>query len=223
MGYSPRVHLTTKGSRSALKISFGVSSNKPKLARPFSCVEDWYGVGPAEHPADMCLDHKTVSPFPKSSPTCTPSVPPSHASPWPQPAFAGAAGTSSTSRGRGRSLPTQPPPPPLGSTVRPLVDALFTCHPSSLEVPAEVQGIKVPVAVAVGTDDKVITPPQQAVVQRELKDAEVECEVRIYEGAGRRARTLCPGRSYGQEGREALCRERDAGRRVVPEVVRGGG
>ena len=69
-------------------------------------------------------------------------------------------------------------------TARPLVDALFTGHPSSVELPAEAQGIKVPLAVAVGTDDQVFTPPQQTVLQRELKDAEVECEIRIYEGAG---------------------------------------
>ncbi|KAI9852093.1 MAG: hypothetical protein M1838_001890 [Thelocarpon superellum] len=72
---------------------------------------------------------------------------------------------------------------PSGSA-RPLVDALFAGHPSAVEAPAKLQGIKVPLAVAVGTDDMVFTPPQQAIVQRELKDAEVECEMRFYEGAG---------------------------------------
>ena len=69
-----------------------------------------------------------------------------------------------------------------------LADCIFTAHPSYVSVPAEVQGVGVPMSVIVGDTDAVLKKPQAEEMQRILEgrannEGGVECEMVILEGA----------------------------------------
>ncbi|KAI9843318.1 MAG: hypothetical protein M1838_002689 [Thelocarpon superellum] len=67
---------------------------------------------------------------------------------------------------------------------KPLVDAVFTAHPSGLDVPADINNIRVPTSIAVGTKDMVMNMKVVDEVQTLLsKKADVPYEVVTYEGA----------------------------------------
>ena len=68
---------------------------------------------------------------------------------------------------------------------KPLVDAVFTAHPSNLEIPKEIEGVKQPISIANGDKDKVLSMPKLEEVKRILERKEdVKSEVVLYPGAG---------------------------------------
>lgn len=72
------------------------------------------------------------------------------------------------------------------STGKPLIDAGFTAHPSRLDVPAEIEAIKLPVSFAIGDKDMAV-PLEQAEEIKKIVEAKPEGqtgEVKIYENAG---------------------------------------
>lgn len=65
----------------------------------------------------------------------------------------------------------------------PLIDAVFTAHPSYIEVPKEVEAVSIPMSVAVGDADTVMKGPQ-ALKMKEILDAKKgDFEMTILEGA----------------------------------------
>ena len=68
---------------------------------------------------------------------------------------------------------------------KPLLDAAFTGHPSHLSIPGDFEQVKVPLSIAVGDDDPVMTMPKIKQTQAALKQLEdVEFEIVVYPGAG---------------------------------------
>jgi dienelactone hydrolase len=65
-----------------------------------------------------------------------------------------------------------------------LVDVCFTAHPSSLSFPNDIEKIKKPFSVAIGTKDPLMTPKQAQETEAVLTKNKVEHEIVIYEGAG---------------------------------------
>lgn len=69
---------------------------------------------------------------------------------------------------------------------KPLMNAGFTGHPSFLEIPSEIEKIKIPISFALGDKDMVVKPPQIKQIQRvfEVEGNSDKGEVKVYEGAG---------------------------------------
>ncbi|KAF5647008.1 dienelactone hydrolase family [Fusarium tjaetaba] len=67
----------------------------------------------------------------------------------------------------------------------PLVNAVFTCHPSGMSLPQDAEPIAKPVSVAIGDRD-IITPPMSQVnmMKETWKDLDTATEVVVYPGAG---------------------------------------
>lgn len=70
-------------------------------------------------------------------------------------------------------------------TGRPLVDAVFTGHPSLLSLPADIDPVAKPYSVAVGDKDNQLNAKGIAQLKEILeKKKDVPSEVKVYEGAG---------------------------------------
>lgn len=68
---------------------------------------------------------------------------------------------------------------------KPLVDAVFTAHPSNLSIPGDVKGIKKPVSVAIGDKDFAMSIQQVREMEGALKKIDgLKSEVVVYPGAG---------------------------------------
>jgi dienelactone hydrolase len=67
---------------------------------------------------------------------------------------------------------------------KPLVDAVYTGHPSQLSIPDEIERVRKPVSIAVGDKDAVLVQSQVEQIKRILQDKRTESEVRVYPGAG---------------------------------------
>ncbi|KAJ5502307.1 Dienelactone hydrolase [Penicillium fimorum] len=74
----------------------------------------------------------------------------------------------------------------IASNGKPLLDAGFTGHPSALEIPSEIEKIKIPVSFALGDKDMVLKPPQIERIKQVFASASGagKGEVVVYEGAG---------------------------------------
>jgi len=71
------------------------------------------------------------------------------------------------------------------SNNKPLVDAVFTAHPSNLAIPAEIEKVVKPSAIGIGDQDFMLN--MKGVNQIKdiwAKKSNVDTEVQIYEGAG---------------------------------------
>jgi dienelactone hydrolase len=67
---------------------------------------------------------------------------------------------------------------------KPLVDAVFTGHPSELQIPAEIEQVKMPLSIAVGDKDFVVSTAQVEEIKKILKQGKAKSEVKMYPGAG---------------------------------------
>ncbi|KAF2753211.1 dienelactone hydrolase family protein [Pseudovirgaria hyperparasitica] len=76
----------------------------------------------------------------------------------------------------------------LAPNSKPLVDAVYTAHPSNLAIPAEIEKVVKPVSLAMGTQDFALSVEKTKEIEKVLKGIEeregVESEVVFYEGAG---------------------------------------
>ncbi|KAG9500713.1 hypothetical protein J7337_006392 [Fusarium musae] len=66
----------------------------------------------------------------------------------------------------------------------PLVDAVFTGHPSGMSLPGDAEPIVRPVSVAIGDRDIVTSMSQVNVMKETWKDLDTPTEVVVYPGAG---------------------------------------
>ncbi|KAJ8061396.1 hypothetical protein OCU04_010452 [Sclerotinia nivalis] len=70
------------------------------------------------------------------------------------------------------------------STPQPLIDCAFTAHPSYIEVPKDIEAIKIPISVAVGDEDSVMKIPQINLMKEILRmKNDGNYEVNIVPGA----------------------------------------
>jgi len=68
---------------------------------------------------------------------------------------------------------------------KPLVDAVFTGHPSQLDIPVEIEKVKQPLSIAVGDKDNVVGPAQVNRIKTILAEKkEIKSDVVVYPGAG---------------------------------------
>lgn len=73
----------------------------------------------------------------------------------------------------------------MSTTGKPLVDAVFTAHPSGLAIPQDLEAVKRPVSVAIGDEDFVVGMEDVAKIKAVLeKKEDVVSEVKVYPGAG---------------------------------------
>jgi dienelactone hydrolase len=72
----------------------------------------------------------------------------------------------------------------LAENGSPLVDAVFTGHPSMLEIPSELEKVVKPLSVAIGDKDIILKPSELKKVKTALTSTEAKSEVVVYEGAG---------------------------------------
>ncbi|KAL6714303.1 hypothetical protein ACLMJK_007726 [Lecanora helva] len=81
---------------------------------------------------------------------------------------------------------------PITSNGKPLIDAAFTAHPSNVVIPAEIENIKLPVSVAHGTEDIVVSNADAKTIQDIFAKKEKEIassmegekfEIKMIEGA----------------------------------------
>jgi dienelactone hydrolase len=70
------------------------------------------------------------------------------------------------------------------SNGKPLCDASFAAHPSSVDVPGDIGPVKKPVAIALGDQDFVMDIPTLEKVKEILSKEKVEYETRVYKDAG---------------------------------------
>ncbi|KAI9819707.1 MAG: hypothetical protein M1832_003941 [Thelocarpon impressellum] len=69
-------------------------------------------------------------------------------------------------------------------TKAPLVDAVFTAHPSGVDIPGHIRGVRVPLSIAIGTKDMVLNMKGVHELQTTLGEkTDVPNEVQTYEGA----------------------------------------
>lgn len=73
------------------------------------------------------------------------------------------------------------------ATLGPLLDCVFTAHPSYIEVPKEIEAITIPISVAVGDQDSVMKAPQ-AQQMKEILEAKKSGEHEV---------TIVPGAKHG--------------------------
>ncbi|KAF5632036.1 Dienelactone hydrolase [Fusarium sp. NRRL 52700] len=66
----------------------------------------------------------------------------------------------------------------------PLVDAVFTGHPSGISLPADAKSIVKPVSVAIGDRDNFMSISQVNVMKEIWKDLDTDTQVVVYPGAG---------------------------------------
>jgi dienelactone hydrolase len=68
-----------------------------------------------------------------------------------------------------------------------LIDAAFTAHPSNLEMPGEIEKVRLPLAIAQPEKDMALKPEQYALIKEKLgvlaKDQGIKWECVEYEGA----------------------------------------
>lgn len=69
-------------------------------------------------------------------------------------------------------------------TGKPLVDAVFTGHPSLLSLPADIENLAKPYSVAIGDRDTVLNMKGVEQVKGILAKKDIPSEVKVYEGAG---------------------------------------
>ena len=78
------------------------------------------------------------------------------------------------------------------SNGKPLIDAAFTAHPSNLAVPADIEKVKLPLSIAHGTEDVVLSNANAKTIQDIFTQKEKETgtqaqgerfEIRTIEGA----------------------------------------
>jgi dienelactone hydrolase len=68
---------------------------------------------------------------------------------------------------------------------KPLIDAAFAAHPSSLAIPQDIEQVRKPMSVAIGTKDVLVDEKQGKRIEGILKSIdELESEVKFYDGAG---------------------------------------
>lgn len=70
------------------------------------------------------------------------------------------------------------------STGKPLVDAVFTGHPSLLTLPGDIENVEKPYSVAIGDKDTVLRMKGVEQVKEILGKKSAPWEVKVYEGAG---------------------------------------
>ena len=63
-----------------------------------------------------------------------------------------------------------------------LVDCVFTAHPSFLDVPGDVESIRIPTSIAVGSKDAQLGDEQLAIIRR-IFDGKPEHQLHVEEGA----------------------------------------
>ncbi|THC95156.1 hypothetical protein EYZ11_005359 [Aspergillus tanneri] len=66
---------------------------------------------------------------------------------------------------------------------RPLINAAFTGHPSLLDIPGEIEKIKIPTSFAMGELDRVVKIPQVMQIKRIVEGNDGVGEVKVYYGA----------------------------------------
>jgi dienelactone hydrolase len=70
------------------------------------------------------------------------------------------------------------------ATLEPLIDCAFTAHPSYLDIPTDIEAIKIPISVAVGDEDVQMKPPQIQQMKEILEGKkDGGHEVKIFPGA----------------------------------------
>ena len=67
---------------------------------------------------------------------------------------------------------------------KPLIDSAFTGHPSALEIPKDIENVKLPLAVAIGTKDIMLYGNSLEMTKEILKRKPFSTEVQEYKGAG---------------------------------------
>ncbi|KAL4887972.1 Alpha/Beta hydrolase protein [Aspergillus ambiguus] len=67
---------------------------------------------------------------------------------------------------------------------KPLINAGFTGHPSMLEIPQDIEKIKIPVSFAMGEHDSAVKPPQVAQIKTILDGKDGLGELKVYYGVG---------------------------------------
>ena len=67
---------------------------------------------------------------------------------------------------------------------KPLVDAVFTAHPSSVVVPGEIEKVKKPLSIAVGDKDFVFGKAQVEQSEKIFTKFDFKCEMTVYPGVG---------------------------------------
>lgn len=74
----------------------------------------------------------------------------------------------------------------MASNGKPLLNAGFTGHPSLLEIPNEIEKIKIPVSFALGDKDIILKPPHIEQIKQVFasESGAGKGEVVVYEGAG---------------------------------------
>ena len=70
------------------------------------------------------------------------------------------------------------------SNGKPLISSAFTGHPSGLEVPKDIENVKLPLAVAIGTKDIMLNGNGLDTTKEILKGKSFYTEVQEYKGAG---------------------------------------
>jgi len=65
-----------------------------------------------------------------------------------------------------------------------LIDSAFTGHPSALEVPKDIENVKLPLAIAIGTKDVMLHGKGLETTREILERKPAYTEVQVYEGAG---------------------------------------
>lgn len=69
------------------------------------------------------------------------------------------------------------------TTISPLIDCAFTAHPSSIVVPTDIDGITIPISVAIGEKDMAMTAPAIQQMKQILEKKKDDNEVLIIPGA----------------------------------------
>ena len=69
------------------------------------------------------------------------------------------------------------------SNSKPLIDVVFTGHPSQLDIPGKTERIEKPISVAVGDKDAMLSLSQVGQIKAILGSMEVKSEVNVYHGA----------------------------------------
>lgn len=66
---------------------------------------------------------------------------------------------------------------------KPLVQCMFTAHPSNFSIPVDVENVKIPVSVAIGDKDFALAPKAQKQVMAIMDKSGIDHEFRVYPGA----------------------------------------
>jgi dienelactone hydrolase len=65
-----------------------------------------------------------------------------------------------------------------------LINSAFTGHPSALEIPKDIESVKLPLAIAIGTKDMMLYGKGLETTKEILEKKSAYTEVQVYQGAG---------------------------------------